>query len=490
MKALFEALAAVPAGQTVLAGADADWDGPAIRRDIDTLRRQLSDCRVLAVLADNSPAWVIADLAALEAEWTHLPLPTFFSPAQLAYTLALSAADACLSDQPERIEALNIGFHRRGQWNGLTLLQRKIVAAQLPPGTAKISFTSGSTGEPKGVCLSAAGLAATAAAVAARLHDIPVERHLAVLPLALLLENVAGIYAPLLRGATVSVPPLATLGWQGMAGFNPAALHQSVAAHDAHSVILVPELAKAWFLFLAASGQQAPQSLKFVAVGGARVDADLLQRCRALGMPLYQGYGLTECGSVVSLNRPGDDADGVGRPLDHARIRIDADEVCVQTPAFLGYLGEQHSNPADEVRTGDLGHLDAAGHLHLDGRRKNLLITSYGRNISPEWLESLLLAEPAVAQAMVAGESRPWLCALLVPLPGQGEAELDAAVTRVNARLPDYARIGAWLPCPPFALKDGLATGNGRPIRTAIAAHYAAAIESLYAEGETRRVVL
>jgi hypothetical protein len=79
---------------------------------------------------------------------------------------------------------------------------------------------------------------------------------------------------------------------------------------------------------------------------------------------------------------------------------------------------------------------------------------------------------------------------LLVPLPGQGEVELNAAVTRVNARLPDYARIGAWLACPPFALKDGLATGNGRPIRTAIAAHYAAAIESLYAEGETRRVVL
>ena len=91
---------------------------------------------------------------------------------------------------------------------------------------------------------------------------------------------------------------------------------------------------------------------------------------------------------------------------------------------------------------------------------------------------------------MVVGEGRPWLCALLVPLPGRDTAEIDAAIARVNAGLPDYARIGGWLPCTPFTLKDGLATGNGRPIRAAIGAHYAVAIESLYAEGEAHRVVL
>lgn len=490
MKALFDKLAAAPAGQALLIGAEAQWDGPAIRRDMGALTELLPDCRVLAVLADNSPAWIIADLAALQAAWAHLPLPAFFCPDQLAHALNTSAADACLSDQPERIEALDLGFRRTANWQGLTLLRRDVAPAALPPGTAKISFTSGSTGQPKGVCLSATGLSATAGAVAARLAELRIEHHLAVLPLALLLENVAGIYAPLLRGAAVELPPLAALGWQGMAGFDPSLLHRHAVASDSHSMILVPELAKAWSLFLDASGHRAPASLQFIAVGGARVDAALLRRCRERGMPIYQGYGLTECGSVVSLNRPGDDADGVGRPLDHVELRIDDGEICLRTPAFLGYLGAVPRAPGSEVRTGDLGHLDAAGHLHLDGRRKNLLITSYGRNIAPEWIESLLLAEPAIGQAVVVGDSRPWLSALLVAAPGVRESDLVAAVARVNARLPDYAQLGNWLPCPPFTLAGELATGNGRPVRSAIATRYATAIDSLYSQGEIRRVVL
>ena len=289
MNALFEKLAATPAGHAILIGATTSWDGPAINRSIESLRSLLPSCRVLAVLADNSPAWVIADLAALQAGWAHLPLPAFFSPTQIEHSLAASAADACLSDQPERIEALGIGFHRSGEWNGLTLLQREITPAALPVGTAKISFTSGSTGHPKGVCLSANGLAATAAAVAARLADIPVGRHLTVLPLALLLENVAGIYAPLLRGAKIDLPPLASIGWQGMAGFDPSALHRETVASGAHSMILVPELAKAWSTFLGASGRKAPSDLHFVAVGGARVDKALLKQCRDLGMPDLSG---------------------------------------------------------------------------------------------------------------------------------------------------------------------------------------------------------
>ena len=143
-----------------------------------------------------------------------------------------------------------------------------------------------------------------------------------------------------------------------------------------------------------------------------------------------------------------------------------------------------------EFATGDLGQVDARGHLHLSGRRKNLLITSFGRNVAPEWVESALLAQAPIAQAVVAGDARPSLCAILVPVPGAGISELEAAVSLANAKLPDYARIRHWLAAAPFTAENGQSTGNGRPIRSAILASYAGTIESLYRKDETTHAVL
>ncbi|NJD26422.1 MAG: long-chain fatty acid--CoA ligase [Betaproteobacteria bacterium] len=489
-ESLFAALARRDAGAPVLSDGVRTWTAGETLVAAGAFGERLRGRQCLAILADNGPVWVIADLAALAAGVAQVPLPAFFSPVQLAHVIAQAGVDAVLTDQPERIEALGTGFVHLGDWQGLAWMVRQVPAVALPAGTAKVSFTSGSTGSPKGVCLSADGLLDTATAVAERLGDLPIDRHLAVLPLGLLLENVAGIYAPLLRGAEVVLPPLATLGWRGMAGFDPAQLQQAVAAHTADSVILVPELLKAWSLYLAATQGRAPASLAYVAVGGARVDAGPLAAARAAGIPAYQGYGLTECGSVVALNRPGDDSDDVGRPLGHVRIREADGEIVIAARAFLGYLGGDTPSGAGEFATGDLGHIDANGHLHLDGRRKNLLITSFGRNVAPEWVEAALLAQPAVAQAVVAGEARPWLSALLVPAPGAGDAALAAAVASANATLPDYARIGGWLAVPPFTLATGQATGNGRPMRAAILDHHGSALDILYASKETSDAVL
>ncbi|HEX5802581.1 MAG TPA: AMP-binding protein [Azospira sp.] len=488
---LFDALRARPADAPVLCGNDQTWRAGALRVAIDELAGRLAGSRTLAVLADNGPDWVIADLAALRAGVVHVPLPAFFSADQLRHALDRSGADLVLTDQPERIDRLAAGFCIDGKWNDLILMRRRATPAMLPDGTAKISFTSGSTGQPKGACLAADGLIDTAAAVARRLADLPIARHLAVLPLALLLENSAGLYAPLLRGAEIHLPGLAALGWQGMAGFDPGALQRCVATRRPNSAILVPELLKAWSMYLAASGQRAPDSLAYVAVGGARVAPEALRRARALGLPAYQGYGLTECGSVVSLNRPGDDGDDVGRPLDHVALRVDDGEIVVAARAFLGYLGGDDPSPvtlaaaggaARNFPTGDLGRIDADGHVRLSGRRNNLLITSFGRNVAPEWVEAALLAQPAIAQAVVSGDARPWLAAVLVPAPGAGEAQLAAAVAAANATLPDYARIGSWLAGEPFSPANGQATGNGRPRRAAILERHAAALAALYPE--------
>ncbi len=133
-----------------------------------------------------------------------------------------------------------------------------------------------------------------------------------------------------------------------------------------------------------------------------------------------------------------------------------------------------------EYATGDLGHIDDAGHIRLAGRSKNLLITSFGRNISPEWVEASLLAQPAILQAVVCGEARPWLAAIIVPMPGASGDAVAAAIAAANASLPDYARICGWLASPPFTLENGLATGNGRPKRDAILARHAAEVATLY----------
>jgi long-subunit acyl-CoA synthetase (AMP-forming) len=489
-EALFVALGRRAAGTPVFFDGERTWTAGDTLVAAGALGERLRGRQCLAILADNGPVWAIADLAALSAGVPQVPLPAFFSAAQLAHVIEQAGVDAVLTDQPGRIDALAAGFVHLGDWQGLAWMVRTAPAIALPAGTAKVSFTSGSTGSPKGVCLSAEGLLDTASAVADRLGDLPISRHLAVLPLGLLLENIAGVYAPLLRGAEVVLPPLATLGWRGMAGFDPALLQQAVATYAVDSVILVPELLKAWSLYLAATRSRAPATLTYAAVGGARVDAAPLAAARAAGIPAYQGYGLTECGSVVALNRPGDDSDDVGRPLGHVRVREVDGEIVVAARAFLGYLGGDATAGPGEFATGDLGHLDASGHLHLDGRRKNLLITSFGRNVAPEWVEAALLAQPAIAQAVVAGEARPWLSALLVPVPGAGEAALAAAVAAANATLPDYARVGGWHAVAPFTLANGQATGNGRPVRAAILAHHGAALDKLYASKETLDAVL
>lgn len=467
--------------------ADSLWDAMA---SLSTHLREQS-CRILAVLADNGPDWVMADLVALQSGLVHLPLPNFFSPSQMTHALNQAGADTVLTDQPVRIEALGLGFARIDQWRGLTLMGRDVASMDLPKGTAKISFTSGSTGSPKGVCLSAAGLLDTAQALVSALSSLSIQRHLAVLPLSLLLENVAGVYAPLLSGAEVVLPDLNDMGWRGMSGFDPVALAEVANTTQPGSVILVPELLKAWTLFLMTSGQSAPESLKFVAVGGARCDTGLLQMARTQGLPAFEGYGLTECGSVVSLNLPGADLPGsVGHPLSHVRIHTGVEgEIRVESRVFLGYLHDS-TTPAAVWPTGDLGYLDENGFLHLSGRRKNLLITAFGRNVAPEWVEAALTAQPEIAQAVAVGEAKPWLSALLTPMPGADAAALERAVARANAELPDYARMRSWLPVAHFTLENGFATGNGRPRREAIAVHYAAAIESLYQNKESSHVIL
>lgn len=198
---------------------------------------------------------------------------------------------------------------------------------------------------------------------------------------------------------------------------------------------------------------------------------DLIKHARQLGLPVYEGYGLSECSSVVALNSLDADKPGsVGRPLPHGQVTIASDgEIMVSGSAMLGYLGSNEPTP-EQIATGDLGHLDDEGYLHITGRKKNVQITAFGRNFSPEWVEAEAQLCPAIARIVVFGDGQPANVALIQPLPGK-EADLPRQIAGLNQRLPDYARLHHWLPVA-LDQHPGLLTANGRPRRNEIYQHF------------------
>ena len=418
---------------------------PLVRQHADLLRQTGADTVALAM--DNSVAWVLWDLAALYAEIALVPIPPFFTPEQARHAMAEAGAKVLIT---------------AGSIDPLPHPQQR----ELPAGTAKVTFTSGTTGNPKGVCLSQAGMEQVAESILAVLGGNISARHTTVLPLAVLLENVAGVYTALLGGSTINLPScqLTTAA--------PEVLCHTLQTTQAQSAILVPELLRG-VVHHCQHRQVDLSALKFVAVGGAKVAPDLIFEARALGLPVYEGYGLSECGSVVALNTPQHDAIGtVGQLLPHIQARVHKDELVIQNPALLGYTSTPpHTGP---FTTGDLGCFDEAGFLHINGRSKNVLITSYGRNVNPEWVESLLLAQPVIGQAIVYSDGSAHLSALLVPAhPDVRDEDLQQAVNQTNSQLPAYAQVSNWQTVAPFTPENGLLTGNGRPRRHDILALFA-----------------
>ncbi|MFM9917032.1 MAG: AMP-binding protein [Rhizobacter sp.] len=458
------------------------WTRDGLQGPVDTLAELLTaqGTSVFATLMDNSPAWVVADLAAAQAGVVHVPLPVFFTPQQIGHALRSAGVDTLLTTH-SLAEHWPQAPLQRVEVTGrvLTLLRLPAERIAMPARTAKITYTSGTTGAPKGVCLDAQAMSRVANSLVQAMAPLGIRRHLCALPFAVLLENIAGLMAPLASGATCVTLPLQQLGLTGSSSFDATRFQTVVSDHRPNSVILLPQMLRAWTGHLLQTGRRAPDSLKLVAVGGAAVGPRLIEAARSVGIPAYEGYGLSEGSSVQTLNLPGADRPGsAGRALPHARLRVAPDgEIEIAGSLFAGYLGD--TTPAPEWwPSGDLGEIDANGFLHLRGRKKHLLITGYGRNVSPEWIEAALRDEPSVAQAVVFGEAQPALSAVLWPVHFNApDAALQAAVDAANATLPDYARVQRWVRGrETFDAESGMATVNGRPQRAAIWQRHADAL--------------
>jgi long-chain acyl-CoA synthetase len=209
--------------------------------------------------------------------------------------------------------------------------------------------------------------------------------------------------------------------------------------------------------------------LQAMVSGGARLDPDLSGFFMALGLPVLQGYGQTEAGPVVSVNLPWDNhRTTVGPPLKGVSLRIAEDgEVLVQGALVMtGYWGNPDATaaalkpieaaPGDWLHTGDVGVLEA-GRLRITDRKRDFIKTLGGDMVSPAKIESLLMSEPEIHQALVAGEGKPALVALIVPAEGMAEKIADA-VRRVNGKLPTIERVRHFAATEPFTIENGLLT--------------------------------
>jgi long-chain acyl-CoA synthetase len=199
--------------------------------------------------------------------------------------------------------------------------------------------------------------------------------------------------------------------------------------------------------------------------GGARLEPEVGRFFLALGIAIMQGYGQTEAGPVISANPP--DAiriDTVGPPLEGVSVRIAADgEILVAGDVVMdGYWGQPDATAAairdGWLHTGDIGILEPDGYLRITDRKKDIIVLSGGDNISPAKVEGILMAEPEIAQTVVAGDGQSGIVAIVVAAEGATDEAVAHAVARANKRLAVTERVRRHILVPAFTIENGLLT--------------------------------
>ena len=248
----------------------------------------------IGLLGGNGTEWAVAQLAAWIAGKTVVPLPSFFSRLQLEHVMRDAGIDQVVATREAIDLATTLGV-------GITPASAQSDESFPEPqeGAGVIVYTSGTTGRPKGVCLGLQQIDWQARALAEAIKATPGDSYLSVLPLALLLEIITAICVPVLVGARTQFA-------SGVAeAVGSGRVPDLLAAFERwrpSTAVLVPQLLSSWIGELEASGKRAPESLRFVAVGGAGVPESLAARAWDFGIPVHEGYGLTECCSVVAVN--------------------------------------------------------------------------------------------------------------------------------------------------------------------------------------------
>ncbi|MFD5097721.1 AMP-dependent synthetase/ligase [Streptomyces albidochromogenes] len=513
----------------------------------------------VAILSETRVEWTYAHFAVLAVGAVVVPVYPTAGDEELAWVLADSGATVVICENAERAARVAGVRAKTPAVRHVLLLDDLCPAAgpAAPPDgelaaraaavgdgdLAAIVYTSGTTGLPKGCRLTHGNLGAVLEANLDLIGGGPGDRTYLYLPLAHLLAQLIQ-FTTLLRGGELcyfggriedvvgelaevrpthlpSVPRLfekvhATVlslaeGTEGGRDRFDEAVRIGVLAAEGR---LPAELAAAYeeadqrlySLVRAVFGGR----LRWALTGAAPIAPRTMDFLRACGIQVFEGYGMTESGGVISLNHPGAVRYGtVGRPVGGCEVRIAEDgEVLARGPmVFPGY----HANEAATretvdadgwLHTGDLGALDGDGYLTITGRKKDLIITSAGKNLTPTTVEHAVRQQSAlVSHVVMVGDRRPYPVALITldaqevagwaaregRDPGDREAlraVVQEAVDAANAGVSRPARIRAFAVLDEdFTVDAGVLTPTLKVRRRAVAERYAAEIEALYATG-------
>jgi long-chain acyl-CoA synthetase len=437
------------------------------------------------------------------------------------------------------------------QWLGRATADQALPAPPTEDELGALVYTSGTTGKPKGVMLTHRNVVSNVKATLARVQAGPDDVMLSFLPLSHTFERTAGYYAPMAAGSCVvyarSVAQLA----EDLRNAKPtilvsvpriyervyARLHEMLQASQLKQRLFEAAVAVGWRRFcrkqglpLASPGspvvdalvgpmldalvgkplrEQFGGRLRLAVSGGAPISSTIAHCFLGLGVPVVQGYGMTETSPVVSANAPDDnDPASVGRALEGVEVKIgDNQELLVRGPNVMrGYWKRDEDTARAFVdgwlRTGDQAAIEG-GRIRILGRVKEIIVTSTGEKIAPVDLELAITSDPLFEQAYVFGDNRPFI-ACLVQLnrdewmkwaaaqswdpqaPGtEQRPEVRAAVLqRIQAltqSFPFYAQPRAvWPVLEPWTIEDGLMTPTLKLKRRHLARRYEAQIEALY----------
>jgi long-chain acyl-CoA synthetase len=227
--------------------------------------------------------------------------------------------------------------------------------------------------------------------------------------------------------------------------------------------------------------------------GGAPLAKDIIEFFAALDVLILEGYGLTECTTGATINRPTRYRFGtVGPALPGVELRVaDDGEVLIKSDTvFGGYFKDEEATReilADDgwLRSGDVGHIDDDGFLTITDRLKDILVTAGGKNVAPQNLENALKTHAVISQALVLGDRRPYIAALITLSedvdPSTAEPAVQRAVDEVNSELSRFEQIKRFTILPrDFTLEDGEVTPTMKLKRRVCQEHFAAEIEALY----------
>jgi long-chain acyl-CoA synthetase len=430
----------------------------------------------VCILMGNVPEWPISDIGTIIAGGVGVGLYPTSSAEQIAYIIDHSDAEFVLVDSREQLQkVLSVreqlpqvrhiivldadafasndvisyrDFIERGRTERAplaTLLQERVEGAK-PDDIAIMVYTSGTTGAPKGACLSHRYILNSVESLRRTIPIYDTDVSFSYLPFCHVAERISGLYNRLYAGASAYfVDDLARLG-EYMLEVKPTVFaslprfFEKIHARAAAEMEQLPQAEHARFLATKVKDYFGGR-IRLATSGGAPLPLEVAEFFAAAGLPILQAYGLTE-NVCVAFNRPYEYKFGtVGPPMPGCDVRIAEDkEILVRSAMmFSGY----YKAPEETAKvfsdgwllTGDLGEFDEDGFLKIIGRKKELIVTSTGKKISPALLENMLKEHHVISQAMVYGEGRSYLVALITVNTAVTQEMVQSIIDGVNRRV-------------------------------------------------------